>query len=72
MNRPVDFLGREITPGCLTVYAWRRGSRMGLHKLEVTKVTDIDVTGYSPTGRQVTLTALCNVVVVQRPSTEIA
>ena len=65
MTRPVDFLGRKLTPGCLCVYPWRRGSQMGMNKLSVTQVTDISVTGYSPTGRQVTLTNLCNVVVVE-------
>lgn len=64
MNRPVDFLGREITPGCTCVYPWRRGSSMGMNKLSVTQVTDTSVTGYSPTGRLVKVTNLKNVVVV--------
>ena len=32
---PTDFLGREIRPGDLIVYPWRRGSAMGLNKLSV-------------------------------------
>jgi hypothetical protein len=64
MNKPVDFLGHEITPGCLCVYPWRRGSSMGMNKLNVTQVTDSYITGYSPTGRLIKVSNLKNVVVV--------
>jgi hypothetical protein len=60
---PTDFLGREIRPGDLIVYPWRRGSAMGLNKLSVQQVTDQHVSGYSNLGRPVKITNLKNVVV---------
>jgi hypothetical protein len=70
MKNPADFLGREIRPGDLIVYPWRRKSAMGLNKMRVTEVTDTSVGGYSGTGRPVKITNLKNVVVVERPQTE--
>lgn len=70
MKAATDFLGRAIQAGDMIVYPWRRGSRMGLNTLSVTQVTDITITGYKSDGRQVTLTNLQNVVVVERPQTE--
>ena len=67
---PSDFLGREIRPGDLIVYPWRRKSAMGLNKMNVIRVTPDSVGGYSNTGRPVTITNLKNVVVVERPQTE--
>lgn len=66
---PTDFLGREIHPGDLIVYPWRRGSAMGLNKLNVQQVTPEYLSGYSNTGRPVKITNLKNVVVVERPQT---
>jgi hypothetical protein len=70
VKNPSDFLGREIRPGDLIVYPWRRGSTMGLNKLSVMQVTLESVGGYSNTGRPVKITNLKNVVVVERPQTE--
>lgn len=67
---PTDFLDREIRPGDLIVYPWRRKSAMGLNKLSVMQVTDKSVSGYSNLGRPVKITNLKNVVVVNRPQTE--
>ena len=67
---PTDFLGREIRPGDLIVYPWRRGSQMGLNKLSVMQVTPASVGGYSNLGRPVKITKLRNVVVVEHPQTE--
>jgi hypothetical protein len=67
---PTDFFGRDIRPGDLIVYPWRRGSAMGLNKLNVIRVTPGAVGGYSSLGRPVKITSLKNVVVVQRPQTE--
>ena len=61
---PTDFLGREIHPGDLIIYPWRRGSAMGLNKLSVQQVTEQFVSGYSNLGRPVKITNLKNVVVV--------
>jgi len=61
---PTDCLGREIRPGDLIVYPWRRGSAMGLNKLSVQRVTPEYVSGYSNLGRPVKVTNLRNVVVV--------
>ncbi len=70
MKNPADFLGREIRPGDLIVYPWRRKSAMGLNKMSVTEVTDTSVGGYSNTGRPVKVTNLKNTVVVERPQIE--
>ena len=67
---PSDFLGREIRPGDLIVYPWRRGSAMGLNKMNVIRVTPDSVGGYSNTGRPLKITNLKNVVVVERPQAE--
>jgi len=66
---PRDFLGREIRPGDLIVYPWRRGSAMGLNKMSVQQVTPDSVGGYSNKGRPVKLTNLNNIVVVTLPET---
>lgn len=70
MKAPTDFLGREIRPGDLIVYPWRRKSAMGLNRMNVTQVTADSVGGYSHTGRPVKITNLKNTVVVERPQTE--
>ena len=56
MSKLIDFLGRIIRAGDLIVYPWRRGSQMGLNKMNVTQVTDTSVGGYSNTGRPVKIT----------------
>ncbi len=64
MDSPTDFLGRTILAGDTLVYPVRRGSRMWLNQILVTKA-EIDVIyGTSPEGRQVKLTNLKNTVVV--------
>ena len=70
MSKLIDFMGRVIRAGDLIVYPWRRGSRMGLNKMNVTQVTDTSVGGYGNTGRPMKVTNLKNVVVVERPQTE--
>ena len=67
---PTDFLGREIRPGDLIVYPWRRGSQMGLNKLSVMQVTLESVSGFSNLGRPVKITNLKNVVVIERSQIE--
>lgn len=63
MNSPTDFLGRPIKAGDLLVYPVRRGSRMWLNKITVTKAEEDEIIGNSPEGRQVRLTNLHNTVV---------
>ena len=70
MTNLIDFVGRAIRAGDLIVYPWRRGSQMGLNKMNVTQVTDTSVGGYSNTGRPIKVTNLKNVVVVERPQAE--
>jgi len=70
MNKPTDFLGREIKAGDLVVYPVRRGSRMWLNKLTVTQALDDTLMGFSPEGRRIKITNLDNVVVVDFPSSE--
>ena len=67
---PTDFLGREIRPGDLIVYPWRRKSAMGLNKMTAVQVTPEYVGGYSGLGHRVRVRNLKNVVVVERPQTE--
>jgi len=66
---PTDYLGREIRPGDLIVYPWRRGSTMGLKKLSVQRVTPEYVSGYSNLGRPVKIVNLQIVVVVSSRET---
>ena len=70
MKNPTDFLGREIRPGDLIVYPWRKGSQMGLRKITAMQVTPQYVSGYSSFGNPVRVRNLKNVVVVERPQTE--
>jgi hypothetical protein len=70
MTNLIDFVGRAIRAGDLIVYPWRRGSQMGLNKMNVTQVTDTSVGGYSNTGRPVTIRNVKNVVVVEPPQTK--
>jgi hypothetical protein len=64
MTPAVDFLGRTIEAGHVVVYPVRRGSDMWLNKLSVTQVSDDRITGYSPTGKLLTIQKLQNVVIV--------
>lgn len=65
MNAVTDFLGRPIHAGDTVVYAWRRGSMLGLKQLRVTQVLDAAIGGYASDGRSITLKNLKNVVVVE-------
>ena len=67
---PTDFLGREIRPGDLIVYPWRRGSAMGLNKMTVMQVTPEYIGGYSNLGNSVRVRNMKNIVVVERPQAE--
>jgi expansin (peptidoglycan-binding protein) len=64
MDSPTDFLGRTIAVDNNLVYPVRRGSRMWLNRIQVTKVECDAVYGNSPEGRGVKLTNLKNTVVV--------
>jgi hypothetical protein len=64
MTPAVDFMGRTIEAGHVVVYPVRRGSDMWLNKLSVIQVTDDRITGYSPTGKLLTIQKLQNVVIV--------
>jgi hypothetical protein len=70
MKAPTDFLDREIHPGDLIVYPWRRGSAMGLNKMIAMQVTPEYIGGYSHLGHPVKVRNLKNIVVVERPRTE--
>ena len=63
---PTDFLGREIRPGDLIVYPWRRGSQMGLNKMIAMQVTTKNIGGYSGLGNPVRVRNMKNIVVVER------
>lgn len=65
MNNPTDFLGRVIAVGDTLVYPVRRGSRMWLNRIIVTKVENDQIHGSGSTGRMVKLTNLHNTVVVR-------
>lgn len=65
MNNPTDFLGRVIVTGDTLVYPVRRGSRMWLNRIEVTKVESDRVHGITDAQRRVQLTNLKNTVVVR-------
>ena len=67
---PTDFLGREIRPGDLVVYPWRKGSEMGLRKMTALQVTPEYIGGYSNFGNPVRVRNLKTIVVVERQQTE--
>jgi len=65
MNNPTDFLGRTIQAGDTLVYPVRRGSKMWLNRITVTKAESDRIHGTSREGRMVQLTNLKNTVVVR-------
>ena len=65
MNNPTDFLGRTIVVGDTLVYPVRRGSKMWLNRIAVTKAESDMIHGTSPRGRMVKLTNLNNTVVIR-------
>lgn len=65
MNDPIDFLGRTIAVGDTLVYPVRRGSKMWLNRIVVTKAESDTIHGHSPQGRLVKLTNLHNTIVVR-------
>ena len=67
MNEATDFLGRSIAVDDTLVYPVRRGSRMWLNKITVTKVGSVEIHGYNPEGRRIMLTNLNNTIVVPTP-----
>ena len=64
MNDPTDFLGRTIAVGDTLVYPVRRGSKMWLNQITVTKAESDVIHGTNPRGRMVKLTNLKNTVMV--------
>lgn len=65
MNDPTDFLGRTIAVGDTLVYPVRRGSKMWLNRIVVTKAESDTIHGTSLQGRMVKLTNLKNTVVIR-------
>lgn len=65
MTNPTDFLGRVIVVGDILVYPVRRGSRMWLNRIEVTKTESDRIHGVTNAERRVQLTNLKNTVVVR-------
>lgn len=63
MNTPKDFMGCEIKPGDDLVYPVRRGSKMWLNCIRVTKAEENKVYGLNSNGRTVQLTNLKNTIV---------
>lgn len=63
-----DFMCKPITVGCTLVYPWRRGSQMGLKKMNVQQIDysgeEPVIVGYSSDGRRVRVknTETCIVV----------
>lgn len=71
MNKAEDFLGNEIHTGCTVVYPVRKGSRMWLSKLQVTKIKQVPgekpaIVGVNGKGSVVTVINLQNCIVVER------
>jgi len=65
MNNPTDFLGRTIQAGDTLIYPVRRGSKMWLNRITVTKAESDRIHGASRGGRMVQLTNLKNTIVVR-------
>jgi hypothetical protein len=62
-----DFLGRDIVAGNDVVYPVRRGSSMWLSRMKVLSTEGGKLRGNNPEGRQIQLTNLENIVVVDVP-----
>ena len=65
MTEATDFLGRFIEVDDTLIYPVRRGSRMWLNSIVVSKVESDRVYGTNPTGRRIELTNLNNTIVVR-------
>ena len=65
MTEATDFLGRFIEVDDTLIYPVRRGSRMWLNLITVSKVESNTIHGANPLGRRVKLTNLKNTVVVR-------
>lgn len=65
MDKPTDFLGRTITAGDILVYPVRRGSKMWLNRITVTKAEADRIHGIGREGRMVQLTNLNNTIVIR-------
>lgn len=65
MIEATDFLGRSIAVDDTLIYPVRRGSRMWLNRIVVSKVESDTIHGSSPNGRRVKLTNLNNTIVVR-------
>jgi len=65
MNNPTDYLGRKIQAGDILVYPVRRGSKMWLNRIAVTKVEADQIYGTGREGRLVRLTNLNNTIVIR-------
>ena len=65
MIKATDFLGRSIAVDDTLIYPVRRGSRMWLNRIIVSKVESVEIYGHNPGGRQVMLTNLNNTIVVR-------
>ncbi len=64
MNDLIDFLGRTIAVDDILVYPVRRGSKMWLKRIKVTKIECDIIHGINPQSRLIKLTNLKNTVVV--------
>lgn len=65
MTKATDFLGRSIAVDDTLVYPVRRGSRMWLNLIVVSKVESDTIYGTNPLGRRIELTNLKNTIVVR-------
>lgn len=65
MTKATDFLGRSIAVDDTLVYPVRRGSRMWLNLITVSKVESDTIYGVNPLGRRIELTNLKNTIVVR-------
>ena len=63
MNEPTDYRGRAIKVGDILVYPVRRGSKMWLNQVIVTKTDPDRIYGENPEGRRIQLTNLRNTIV---------
>lgn len=64
----LDFIGRQIQVNDIVVYPVRRGSKMWMQKIKVTRVEggkDPCVIGFNSDGRQIVIHNIDNLVVVQ-------
>jgi hypothetical protein len=66
MLTKLDFNGMPIKAPCTIVYPVRKGSKLGMRRMNVERITADRIIGFNPDGRRVSIQNWENCVVVYR------